>query len=689
MTRVVKMLENMKKEVEADGKEDEEIYGKMECWCETNSKEKKEAIEAAKKRLEALAASIEEGEARSAQLGTEIDTLKEGIQADQDSLSEATALYEKDKTNFEQTEKEYMEASSTLKEAIEVLSKVQNPGGGDQALAQVRRLVSRISASADGAAGAGRPFNEVIRKDLWDFVGSLPNEEDAQARTSPRLVTGLEQQPLEGNAAGAKSYSAGSSRIFGLLSQMKSNFDKNLAESQKEHILAEISFQHLRSAKEGEIASASRNLEAKRAALAETNQAVAQAKEDTESTSAALEADQKFLVDLEERCKVAQSDYDIRAKSRGDEAVAISEAIAILMSDDARDSFSKTVSLLQLGSRQAAQGYPALLQSRLQGQQLSRATVFSKLMELARRRSGTDSGLRLASLAMGAQVSGIEKVKKLMADMIQHLKKQQKEEYEKKETCMQDIGANEDATRAKKTEEKDLQAKFNGLEGRMKELDEELAELNVEISQAHVSLQAASKGRKAENLEFQQVVKENRVAAQVLKKAEARLQAFYAESLLESGEHTVQLQGHGQAPPPAGKEYTKSSGGEGVLQILAKIIQDVQTADREAVKAEQDAQETYSEMVANTNTMLKATQSEVNKKTAKRAKAESDMLVTKKDLATTAAAIMEYDRQNHDLHLNCDYLLKNFVARQTGRQEEIEAIQEAISILSGADFGSA
>jgi len=40
-----------------------------------------------------------------------------------------------------------------------------------------------------------------------------------------------------------------------------------------------------------------------------------------------------------------------------------------------------------------------------------------------------------------------------------------------------------------------------------------------------------------------------------------------------------------------------------------------------------------------------------------------------------------------DLHQDCDYILKNFEIRQGGRSQEIEALQQAKQILSGAMMG--
>jgi len=43
---------------------------------------------------------------------------------------------------------------------------------------------------------------------------------------------------------------------------------------------------------------------------------------------------------------------------------------------------------------------------------------------------------------------------------------------------------------------------------------------------------------------------------------------------------------------------------------------------------------------------------------------------------------------NSDLHLSCDYTLKNFDLRQTTRDDEVEALKQSIAIFSGANFGA-
>ncbi|CAK0858034.1 unnamed protein product, partial [Prorocentrum cordatum] len=54
VSKVITLLKDMLKQLEKEAEEDEEIYDKMACWCETNDKEKTKAISDAEARISAL-----------------------------------------------------------------------------------------------------------------------------------------------------------------------------------------------------------------------------------------------------------------------------------------------------------------------------------------------------------------------------------------------------------------------------------------------------------------------------------------------------------------------------------------------------------------------------------------------------------------------------------------------------------
>merc|ERR1719221_1751842 len=82
----------MLKQLEKEAEEDEEIYDKMACWCETNDKEKTKAIADAEARISDLTTKIEELTANSARLNTEIKNLEKEVAENQNALDKATAI---------------------------------------------------------------------------------------------------------------------------------------------------------------------------------------------------------------------------------------------------------------------------------------------------------------------------------------------------------------------------------------------------------------------------------------------------------------------------------------------------------------------------------------------------------------------------------------------------------------------
>merc|ERR1719355_509205 len=76
IARVVKLLQEMKAQLDKEVSGDEEAYDKMVCWCETNDKEKTKAIADAEQHLVDLGNTIEELTAASAKLSQEITNLE-------------------------------------------------------------------------------------------------------------------------------------------------------------------------------------------------------------------------------------------------------------------------------------------------------------------------------------------------------------------------------------------------------------------------------------------------------------------------------------------------------------------------------------------------------------------------------------------------------------------------------------
>merc|ERR1711972_262181 len=109
VSKVITLLKDMLKQLEKEAEEDEEIYDKVACWCETNDREKTKAIADAEAKIAALTVKIEELTAASARLNTEIKNLEKEVAANQEALDQATAIREKQLAEFNAEEKDLLE----------------------------------------------------------------------------------------------------------------------------------------------------------------------------------------------------------------------------------------------------------------------------------------------------------------------------------------------------------------------------------------------------------------------------------------------------------------------------------------------------------------------------------------------------------------------------------------------------
>merc|ERR1719375_1741677 len=147
-----------------------------------------------------------------------------------------------------------------------------------------------------------------------------------------------------------------------------------------------------------------------------------------------------------------------------------------------------------------------------------------------------------------------------------------------------------------------------------------------EIGEMQVSLKRAGEDRKAENVDFQAMVADQRAVVNILNKVLARLKMFYEKkAFVQVAAHNHQEPGAAAPPPPPKpKEYSKSGGAGGVMQLISKIIEDATSEEAELVVDEQNAQEAYASFVEETNSCLAACQKSITEKTEAKSAADAE-----------------------------------------------------------------
>merc|ERR1719284_2306291 len=323
VTKVITLLKDMLKQLQKEAEEDEEIYDKLACWCETNDREKTKAIKEAEAKISALVTKIEELTASSARLNTEIKNLEKEVAENQAALDKATAIRQKELAEFNAEEKDALEAITALKAAIAVLS---------------QHHTSLLQMPRTSLLGVAATLQHQIRKHGEVLDGVL-------TPSQLRMVASFVEAPADYFDAAPtfkQTYAPRSGQIFGILQQMLETFESNLAAAQKEEQAAQKAYEELKASLEAEIAAAQELKEKKEAELADTDEKNAAAKVDLEDTKAKLSADAKYLMMLKEKCSLTDKEWEERQKTRQLEMEAVSKALAILTADDAHDTFTRT-----------------------------------------------------------------------------------------------------------------------------------------------------------------------------------------------------------------------------------------------------------------------------------------------------------------------------------------------------------
>merc|ERR1719162_1012911 len=386
---------------------------------------------------------------------------------------------------------------------------------------------------------------------------------------------------------------------------------------------------------------------------------------------AAKAADEKFVAEMTDNCKIVDQEFAARSKIRAEEVVALSETIEILTGDDARELFAKSVgtSFIQTDMSVSAQ---------------ERMTdkVMQKLMKLGRK----SNNVALMSLAVRVKLDAFDKVKKTMDNMLAELKTQQQNEYDQNERCKKDIDETEDTIKVEQRNKKDLEDKNKDLTNTLATLSDEIKTLKQEVSDMEVSLKKAGIDRKAENELYQQSVADQRATITILNMALDRMKEFYAPKLVQIKNHQP-VPGAAAAPPPKPQAYEKSAGASGVLNLLQMVIDDAHREEVELEADENKAQKMYGEFVSSSTTSIEADRATIAEKEKHVAETSSELSKTQESQLANGEMLESLDGTLTGLHAECDYVLKYFKLRQQARQEEMDSIEEAKAILSGAKFG--
>ena len=181
---------------------------------------------------------------------------------------------------------------------------------------------------------------------------------------------------------------------------------------------------------------------------------------------------------------MTDQEFEERTKTRAEEIKAVSEALAILSSDDAHDTFTSTFNFIQKSSKKSSTREKA-----------------EKILLKAAKKTGE---AKIAKLANRVLLDGFAKVSEDIDGMIADLKKEKASDVKMKDFCIEALHKNEVAIEMKARDIEQLSAKIAQLTAEIEELTKAIAALEAEVAEMQVQLKRAGEDRELENKDFQQ-----------------------------------------------------------------------------------------------------------------------------------------------------------------------------------------
>merc|ERR1719395_115272 len=193
------------------------------------------------------------------------------------------------------------------------------------------------------------------------------------------------------------------------------------------------------------------------------------------------------------------------------------------------------------------------------------------------------------------------------------------------------------------------------------------------VQRALATLKAGPGLGAASLLQVKSLLSLSKVPAQNKNKILAFLQNAPTNALLQDAEMLEQ-------PQAKAVNYESSSG---TIIEMVESLGDKFEDERAAIEEkESNEKHTFDMMMQDLNSQVTYATEELDSKTAFKAKTEEDKAANEGELADTSASKAADEKALADLTAECEQTAIDFEARQKTRQEELDAIGEAIEIMS-------
>eukprot|EP00933_Yihiella_yeosuensis_P062968 TRINITY_DN659_c0_g1_i2.p1 TRINITY_DN659_c0_g1~~TRINITY_DN659_c0_g1_i2.p1 ORF type:complete len:704 (-),score=239.29 TRINITY_DN659_c0_g1_i2:108-2219(-) len=669
VSKVVELLQNMGKELADDAEKDEDMDGKMRCWCKKNRAEKEKQIGTAEKdTIPGLENNIATKKLEIQTLTSEIETAEDNLDAANTTLKSATENRENRKAKFDERSGELKKNVKGLREAE---ARVKNIGRfADPNIAFLGMGTSSESSwhNVQGIVSEVRRMHDDYYKKRESDEGMkllLLDQSDKLKQLSERQAPAEAEKEVVHND------------ILAIFKEMGISMKKDLKQVQKDEANEIKTFTEMSQAKKQEMLIGKKTIATKEQKSAEAEEVKATKEGELSDEEALLATNQKFYADINERCDQHDKDYAERVTTRNEEIAGVAKAVSILSADDARETFGRTFN-----------GGESFLQLSAQKDQKAKQEKIANLLVKASASTNDAKLARLAETIKRQPGKTFKSVIVALDAMMEELETKKKDEADTKETCDKNYAQNADDTDKNTLEKNENTAEATKLKAKIAELTSEVQTLTEEIAQNNQDLKEAGEARENEHTASLAAVKDQQATQELLTKAKETLEGigYSASFVQEKTTKTVRKISAGQAPseaPEGLSDYSLKASG-GVMTLLTQVLTDSENLEKETVAAEEAAKKAYETFKADTEASIEEAQRNVLDKNTEKGKSEEELNTAESNIANANEMLESLKKGYQALEDECRYLITNFDFRQGAYQQEIDALKQAKNYI--ADF---
>jgi len=659
ITKVVKILQGMLAKSKEDGDHEREIFAKFQCYCDENTREKTESIKSLTTQIAVLGAKIEEVQGSSGTLSEEVAKLTMDIGENERARETAESVRGKAHEAYVALKEDSENAIDAMSDAIRTLAEV----GADQTslLAEDTRKVRTASFLGTNKVKAALDLAAVF----------LPIPKQAALQS-------FLQAPFTG------SYSSQSGQVVGILKNMRDTFKANLADATSTEKSEVDKYDKLMITLNKLAQEMSSSFDKKQEELGENDASLADYKDQLTDAKNAKEDDESFLAKLEAVCEKKSKQYAERKSLRANEDAAIAEAVAILNSDEAFETFGKTDA--------TSTGSTGFLQIR----SISQHQLTAESSTAARARAGSvlqiaagvKHSMRLARVAaLLAAGNPFDTVLTEIDKMLEVIVEEGKVDKENLDWCNEERTDNDASLEDKKDQISTLQGAIDDVTDTIENPE---SGLKVMIDQTNDALKGnveaqvkQTENRKEENKAYQQNIRTLVKAEEIIRKAVKVLSKYYdsLEKKIAEREGAGLLQ-EDPAPPETNfnTEGQSSKGGD-AIQMLEFILDETVKEERECHSDEESAQHDYEDNMAELKAKEEDSQKTIIELQTTLATKEEELTQKEKELKETQADKESIEEYLLKIKPGCDFITKHFETREDNRATETSALNQAKGLL--------